>query len=178
MTFFPPLPAVWDGCAHFAPSAVASALDALLLRKLEATTTHLIATSHNAGRPLTHCSRARSERAGEQAERARRLPDRAAPLGYHGGRPWPCNGRAPREDPVFARWKAAVMSAALVAGAFTAVTAVTAVSATVASAGAASAGPCAARSSLLRELGLWSARGRCGVLQCHRAHFPHPVLAP
>ena len=37
----------------------------------------MIATSHNAGRPLTLCSRARSERAGEQAERVARSADRA-----------------------------------------------------------------------------------------------------
>jgi hypothetical protein len=53
-----------------------SALDALPLRNVEATTTHLFATSHNAGRSLTRRSQARSKRAGEQAETVVRLPDR------------------------------------------------------------------------------------------------------
>ncbi len=75
MTFFPYLPPVWDACSHFAPSAVTLALDALLLRNVEATTTQLIATSHNAGRPLTLCSRTRSECAGGQVEKVLRLAD-------------------------------------------------------------------------------------------------------
>ena len=112
------------------------ALDALLLRKVEATTTHLIATSHNAGRPLTRCSRLHSKRAGAQAERVARSPDRNKSWASM-VRGLALHGRAPRGDPVFARWKTVVMSAALVAGTVTAVTAVTA---TVASAAAASAG--------------------------------------
>ncbi len=168
MTFFPHLPPVWDACAHIAPSAVTRALDALLFRKVEATTTHLIATSHNTGRTLTLCSRAHSERAGEQAEGSRGRPT-ARGAGLPWCTAWPCTvGRqgggshvcslesrshvrrsGSRNRYCDGRLRRRCFGRTM-----------------------------AAKSPLLRELGLWGPRGRRGVLQCHRAHFPHSVLAP